>query len=170
MEDFNSNSNVLYEVENFLDENYRFRKNVLSTKTEMLNKNDNNEGQEKWIPITLEVMNSIVRNAKKENIGGKKSPRKDIEEFIHSDAIELFNPSMDYLNSLPEWDGKNHVALLFNRIPGITTEQLSWCSIWIHSCVAHWMGMDVSHGNECVPVTILGKNNNCFYFFQLFVV
>ena len=68
--------------------------------------------------------------------------------------IPAFNPIRDYLDSLPQWDGKNHVAELFGRLPGITTEQLSWCSVWLRSVVAHWMGMDPLHGNECVPVLI----------------
>ena len=55
---------------------------------------------------------------------------------------------------LPKWDGKNHVAELFGRIPGLTSEQLSWCSIWLRSAVAHWLQMDTLHGNEVVPVLI----------------
>ena len=100
------------------------------------------------------MLNSIVRQAKKAGIGGKKSPRQEIEEYICSNDIPAFNPIRYYLDSLPEWDGKNHVAELFGRLPGITTEQLSWCSVWLRSVVAHWMGMDPLHGNECVPVLI----------------
>ena len=32
------------------------------------------------------------------------------------------------------------------------SEQLAWLSTWIRSAVAHWLGMDTLHGNECVPV------------------
>ena len=143
---------VIYQVEAFLNENYHLRRNILSGKTEIASIGD--EAELKWEPVTAELLNSIVRKAKKAGIGGKKSPRQEIEEYVCSNDVPAFNPIRDYLESLPEWDGKNYVAELFGRIPGITTEQLSWCSVWMRSVVAHWMGMDPLHGNECVPVLI----------------
>ena len=62
--------------------------------------------------------------------------------------------SWNSINKLPEWDGKNHVAALFGRIPGLTSEQLGWCATWFRSAVAHWLQMDMLHGNEAVPVLI----------------
>ena len=122
---------AVYLVECFLHENYEFRRNVLSGKTEFRKKTDDDKTQE-WSVLTFEAMNSIVRKAKMENIS-KKSPRTDIEEFINSDAVANYDPVKDYLNQLPLWDGKNHVADLFNRIPGLTSEQLAWCSTWLRS-------------------------------------
>lgn len=144
---------TIYQVEAFLSENYRFRRNILSGKTEVATATET-EAKTVWQPVTQEVMNSIIRHAKKEGIGGDKSPKQNIEEFICSDAVCDYDPIREYLDSLPAWDGRNHVADLFGRIPGITTEQLSWCSTWLRSAVAHWMGMDTLHGNECVPVLI----------------
>ena len=108
----------------------------------------------KWEVMTKEKVNSIVRAAKKMGVGGKKSPRQDIEEYICSDVVPDFDPIRAYLMGLPKWDGKNHVAELFSRIPGLTSEQLSWCAIWLRSAVAHWLQMDTLHGNEVVPVLI----------------
>ena len=127
---------VVYEVETFLSENYHFRRNVLSGKNEVAAVNPNEEGVLLWEPVTTEVLNSIVRRAKKNGIGGKKSPKRDIEEYVSSNDILSFNPIREYLESLPEWDGKNHVAELFGRLPGITSEQLAWCSVWMRSMVA----------------------------------
>ena len=59
-----------------------------------------------------------------------------------------------FLNDLPQWDGQNHVARLFSRIPGISSEQLAYLSIWLRSAVAHWLQLDTLHGNEVVPVLI----------------
>ena len=162
---------VIYQVEAFLCENYQFRRNVLSGKTEMAPV-VSDEGQEpKWEPVTVELLNSIVRRAKKEGIGGKKSPRKDIEEYICSKDIVAYDPIRDYLEALPEWDGRNHVAGLFGRLPGITSEQLGWCSVWMRSVVAHWLGMDLLHGNEYVPVLVgpqgCGKSTFAVHFLNL---
>lgn len=149
---------AIYEVEAFLNENYEFRCNVLNGKVEMRESGEKPEvsGDSKtsWQPVTPQVINSIVRKAKKAGIGGKKSPRQNIEEYILSDAVPSFDPICEYLESLPEWDGKNRVADLFNRLPGINSEQLGWCATWMRSTVAHWLGMDMLHGNECVPILI----------------
>lgn len=164
---------ALYQVEAFLNENYRFRRNVLNGKVEintLTEKADedtdttskdtettpDDSSTRRWNPVTPQVINSIVRHAKKEGIGGDKTPRQNIEEFIGSDAIEDYDPIHTFLDNLPAWDGHNHVADLFGRIPGITTEQLAWCATWLRSAVAHWLNMDILHGNECVPI-LIGK-------------
>lgn len=164
-----SNQSAIYMVESFMEDNYAFRRNLLSGKTEMVEllKEDEDATSEKenapsdvektdlkWEVLTKEKVNSIVRNAKKQGVGGKKSPRQDIEEYIGSDAVDDYNPIQHYLENLPKWDGKNYVAELFGRIPGLTSEQLAWCATWLRSAVAHWLQMDVAHGNEAVPVLI----------------
>ena len=152
-------------AESFLDEFYLFRRNVLSGKTEYYtviddseeSTNENEEAetaQEICKVLTPEAINSIVRHAKKMGIGGKKSPRQDIIEYLNSEDIPIFDPIREYLENLPKWDGKNHVAALFSRIPGLTSEQLAWCATWLRSSVAHWLQMDMLHGNEAVPVLI----------------
>lgn len=162
-------------VESFLDEYYLFRRNVLSGKTEYftLSKNEDETeepveeepetgGEEEessdstWKVLTPEAFNSIVRHAKRLGVGGKKSPRQDIEEFVRSEEVPEFDPIREYLENLPEWDGKNHVAELFGRIPGLTSEQLGWCATWLRSAVAHWLQIDMFHGNETTPV-LIGK-------------
>ncbi|MBQ0019813.1 MAG: DUF3874 domain-containing protein [Bacteroidales bacterium] len=140
---------AIYQVEAFLSENYQFRRNLLSGKTEVAPW----PGTE-WIPVTVEALNSIVRHAKKEGVGGDRSPKQNIEEYVNSDAVPNYDPIREYLEGLPRWDGRNHVSELFGRLPGLNTEQLAWCSTWMRSMVAHWLGMDTLHGNECVPVLI----------------
>ena len=146
-------------VESFLDEYYLFRRNILSGKTEYLiiKKDDESEQEAKdgdWKVLTNNAFNSIVRHAKRLGIGENKSPRQDIDEFINSEEVPVYNPIKEYLESLPKWEGQNQVAELFGRIPGLTSEQLNWCSIWFRSAVAHWLQMDMLHGNEAVPILI----------------
>ena len=146
-------------VESFLDEYYLFRRNILSGKTEYLiiKKDDESEQEEKegdWKVLTNNAFNSIVRHAKRLGIGENKSPRQDIDEFVNSEEVPVYNPIKEYLENLPKWEGQNQVAELFGRIPGLTSEQLNWCSIWLRSAVAHWLQMDMLHGNEAVPILI----------------
>ncbi|MCR4915337.1 MAG: DUF5906 domain-containing protein [Prevotella sp.] len=152
-------------VELFLNERYRFRRNVLNGKVELADLPDvdvpaEEAGREtsdhslEWRPLTQEALNSIIRRAKKEQVCEKGSPKTAIVEFVHSEDVPVHNPIGDYLKQLPVWDGKNHIAQLFSRLPGLTSEQQAFLATWLRSTVAHWLQMDTLHGNECVPTLI----------------
>ena len=138
-------------VELFLNENYRFRRNVLSGKVEFATQAD-----DAWRPLTQAALNSIVIRAKREEVLEKGSPKAEITEYVQSEEVPEHNPVLAFLSSLPKWDRQNHIARVFSRLPGITSEQLNYLTIWLRSSVAHWMQMDMLHGNECVP-TLIGS-------------
>ncbi len=138
-------------VEQFLSDNYLFRCNELNGKVEFKARTD--EAVEYRV-LTEKALNSIILRAQREEICEKGSPKTDIIMYVNSEEIPLFNPIQSFLNQLPQWDGQNHVARLFSRLPGISTEQQNFLSIWLRSAVAHWLQMDTMHGNEVVPVLI----------------
>ena len=138
-------------IELFLNENYLFRRNVLNGKVEFLTKPD-----EDFRPLTPAALNSIIIRAKREQVLEKGSPKTEITEYVTSEEVPEHNPVKAFLGSLPAWDGQNHIAKVFGRLPGITSEQLNYLTIWLRSSVAHWLQMDMLHGNECVP-TIIGS-------------
>ena len=121
------------EAELFLQDNYLFRRNMLNGKIEFAT-------LPAEVPVyrtlTQEALNSIIIHAKKEDICDGK-PKTDILELIHSEAVPTFNPIQDFLEHLPQWDGQNHVAKLFGRLPGISTEQHGFLAVWLRSTVAH---------------------------------
>ena len=145
-----SQENAL-EAELFLQENYLFRRNVLNGKVEFATLPAE---EPHYRALTQEALNSIVIRAKRENICEKGNPKTEIMELIHSEEVREHNPIKEYLKSLPKWDGQNHVAQLFSRLPGISTELHGFLAIWLRSAVAHWLQMDQVHGNECVPTLI----------------
>ena len=138
-------------IELFLNENYLFRRNMLNGKVEFLTKPD-----EDFRPLTPAALNSIIIRAKREQVLEKGSPKTEITEYVTSEEVPEHNPVKAFLGSLPAWDGQNHIAKVFGRLPGITSEQLNYLTIWLRSSVAHWLQMDMLHGNECVP-TIIGS-------------
>ena len=139
-------------IEPFLNNHYRFRRNVLNGKVEFTTLNDDGQPAD-YRPLTQEALNSIVLRAKREEVC-EGSPKTDIVEYVHSEEVPIYNPVDEFLNGLPVWDGKNHVAALFSRLPGISSEQLAFLAVWMRSTVAHWLQMDTLHGNECVPTLI----------------
>ena len=160
-------------IEQFLMENYRFRRNILNGKVEfaILPKaadaaNSNTAGDSGSLlcasdeadlesrPLTQAALNSIVIRAKREQILEKGSPKTEIADYVESEEVPEYNPVQAFLMNLPQWDGQNRVAQLFSRLPGISSEQLNYLTIWLRSAVAHWLQMDMLHGNECVPTLI----------------
>ena len=160
-------------IELFLLTHYRFRRNILNGKVEfaILPKADNtaegntaepigslssasNEAELEFRPLTQAALNSIIIRAKREQVLEKGSPKTEITEYVTSEEVPEHNPVQEFLNTLPEWDGQNHIAKVLGRLPGITSEQLNYLTIWLRSSVAHWMQLDMLHGNECVPTLI----------------
>ena len=161
-------------IELFLLTHYRFRRNILNGKVEfaILPKADNtaegntaepldslssasgNEAELEFRPLTQVALNSIIIRAKREQVLEKGSPKTEITEYVTSEEVPEHNPVQEFLKTLPEWDGQNHIAKVFGRLPGITSEQLNYLTIWLRSSVAHWMQLDMLHGNECVPTLI----------------
>ena len=146
----NASQEATLAIELFLNENYVFRRNTLNGKVEfaMLPKAD------VFRPLTKEALNSIVIRAKREQVLEKGTPKTEITEYVESEEIPVYNPAQAFLTNLPKWDGQNHIARIFGRIPGISSEQLNYLTIWLRSAVAHWLQMDMLHGNECVPTFI----------------
>ena len=138
-------------IEQFLTDNYLFRRNVLNGKVEF--KARNNEDAD-YRPLTQEALNSIIIRALREGLDEECNPKADITMYVNSEEVPLYNPILTFLNNLPQWDGQNHVARLFSRLPGLSTEQLAFLAVWLRSTVAHWLQMDTMHGNEVVPVLI----------------
>ena len=162
-------------IELFLMENYRFRRNILNGKVEFatlpkaaqtaegntVGTSDSlssgfDEANLQFRTLAPAALNSIVIRAKKEQVLEKGSPKTEITEWVESEEVPEYNPVQYFLGHLPVWDGQNHIAQVFSRIPGLSSELLNYLTIWFRSAVAHWLQMDMLHGNECVP-TLIGS-------------
>jgi GTPase SAR1 family protein len=154
-------------IEQFLMSYYRFRRNTLSGKVEFATlpeaaetadglSNGLDEANLNYRPLTQAALKSIVIRAKREDVLEKGNPKTEIADYVESEEVPEYNPVQAFLKNLPQWDGQNRVAQLFSRLPGISSEQLNYLAIWLRSTVAHWLQMDMLHGNECVP-TLIGS-------------
>ena len=144
------NESVLI-IEQFLNDNYRLRRNMLSGKVEFKMRA---EVTADYRPLTQEALNSIIIRALREGLDDECNPKADITMYVNSEEVRMYNPVLAFLNDLPKWDGQNHVAKLFSRIPGLSSEQLAFLAVWLRATVAHWLQLDTMHGNEVVPVLI----------------
>ena len=157
---------TLLAIEQFLHDNYLFRRNILSGKVEFAvlplaeqdpessAKLSESSAEPTFRPLTQEALNSTILRAKREQICEKGNPKATIIEYVQSEEVAAFNPIGAFLDGLPQWDGQDHMNRLFSRLPGISTEQHNFLAIWLRSVVAHWLQMDLLHSNECVPTLI----------------
>ena len=158
-------------VQEYLFDTREFRRNVLNGKVELRERPGNQTDgdacttpQGPFRPLTLEELNSIVLDTEAA-LPGEKCIHRRITTIINSCQTPVFDPAREWLESLPAWDGKNHVGALLDRLPGLRAEQRYWLTIWLLSMVAHWLQMDSLHGNEVVPTFIgeqgCGKSTFC---------
>lgn len=150
-------------VEEFMSVCYQFRRNVLSNKYEMCDipdtideKMDEQTAQPvpQWRPVSRESINTIVRRIRRE-LGEDYASKTAVEEYIYAEETPAFDPIAEFLDTLPSWDGKDRVRELFERLPSVNEELLSYLKVWFRSAVAHWMNIDPLHGNEQV-LTLIG--------------
>ena len=152
-------------IEQYLMTNYRFRRNILNGKVEFATlpkAADATDGLSSgsegaglvFRTLTPAAIKSIVIKAKREEVLKKGNPKTEITDYVESEEVPEYNPVQKFLNNLPAWDGQNHIAKVFGRLPGISSEQLHFLTVWLLSCAAHWQQMDMLHGNECVPTFI----------------
>ena len=151
----------LMQIEEFFEQNYLFRNNVLNGRYEVTRVGQNSLV---WQHLTNERWNSIVWNLEMA-LPDVKSLKKYAEMYVYSEHTPLYDPIAEYMNKLPTWDGKDHVGNLINCLSGVNEKQSEWIRIWLRSMVAHWMKMDVEHGNDVVLLLMgdqgCGKSTFC---------
>lgn len=131
---FESEFNVKYgsvvqKVEFFLNENFKFRRNTIS-------------GDLFWRPVNSEqwslckyndVWRFLHHNTK--SISDKKIKINigDVTNLLESSYVPEYNPFKDYFDTLPPWDGIDHITALANHIQ--CEDQDFWLSMFKKSLV-----------------------------------
>ena len=143
----------------FLNTNYELRKNVMRGVAEYRMRTGVGFS---FQDLTEEARNSITMRALEQGI---RCWDKDIRRYVNSDDIERYDPVNDYLEHLPQWDGKDRVTALAERVPTEWTEWTHLFHIWMRSMVAMWLGKGQLTGNALVPLLIgrqgCGKSSFC---------
>ena len=151
----------LMQIEEFFEQNYLFRNNVLNGRYEVTRVGQNSLV---WQHLTNERWNSIVWNLEMA-LPDVKSIKNYAELYVYSEHTPLFDPIKDYLEHLPSWDGKDHVGRLINCLAGVNEKQKEWLRIWLRSMVTHWLKIEVEHANDVVLLLMgdqgCGKSTFC---------
>lgn len=136
------------QFEDFLKRRYELRFNTV---TDDLEYRERDSIHFHFRPVDKRVRNSIAINALKEGI---RVWDRDVDRYLHSDYVPVFNPVEEYLFEVGKWDGRDRIRELADCVP---CNQPHWRELfyrWFLSMVAHWQGLDKQHGNATTPILI----------------
>lgn len=145
---FSDNNSILQKsLETFLQEIIEFRFNLLNEETESRYKRSE---ADRFYPVTQRDLNSICMEARRTGIDCRD---RDVNRFVYSKEVKEYHPFRQYMEWLPEWDGKDRVSDLARRV---SSEPL-WVEgfhRWMLALASQWMGSDRMHANSLAPILV----------------
>lgn len=142
-----------------LAERYEFRYNMLTGQVEYRMKKD--AGCEFCI-LDKRMLYTLCLEMRESGISCWD---KDIQRYIFSSRIDEYHPMREYFGSLPQWDGRQRVMPLIQRITDVDI----CCNAmfrWFVALAGQWMGLDSGYGNSLAPLLVsslqgVGKSTFC---------
>lgn len=139
---------TVFRLEEFMNRRYEFRFNTLRDEVEYRQRDSIHFY---FKSIDRRSRNSISINALKEGI---RVWDRDVDRFLMSEYVPLYNPVEDYLCEVGRWDGKDRIRALANLVPCNNPHWRELFYRWFLSMVAHWRGLDKQHGNSTSPLLV----------------
>lgn len=146
-------------LEEFLNRRYEFRYNTVLDDLEYRQRDSIHFY---FKPVEKRVRNSISIEALKEGISAWD---RDVDRFLNSEYVPLYNPVEEFLYDAGRWDGKDRIRALADLVPCNNPHWRELFYRWFLSMVAHWRGLDNQHGNSTSPLLVgaQGYRKSTFY-------
>ena len=135
-------------LEEFMNRRYEFRYNTVLDDLEYRQRDSIHFY---FKPVDKRVRNSISISALKEGISAWD---RDVDRFLNSEYVPLYNPVEEYLYDTGRWDGKDRIRALADLVPCNNPHWRELFYRWFLSMVAHWQGVDRQHGNSTSPLLV----------------
>ena len=149
-------------LEEFLRRRYMFRKNCVTGDIEYQEKH---RYMLQWKPLTEEAQNGINNAAIREGI---KAWPKDFERYINNDHTERYDPVRQWLDDLPQWDGRDRLGEMADRVPTSVPDWRDNFKIWMRSMVSQWRsGRDAMYGAQMVLMLVGGQGTRKSTFMRM---
>ena len=143
---------LLDKLEAYLFASYDFRFNVLTEQTEYRRK-----GGEAFRQVEQRILNTLCIDARSQGINCWD---KDVSRLLLSEKIADYHPFVEYVDSLPEWDGVDRVSELALRV----SDKPLWVNgfhRWMLAMVAQWMNLDSQCANAVAPLLVSTEQGRC---------
>ena len=136
-------------MKQFLQRRYVFRRNVVTGDVEY---------QEKgryilsWRPLSQEARNDINNAAIDEGI---KVWPQDMDRLLGSSQVSDYDPVREWLNALPQWDGRDRLGEMADRVPTRMPQWRDNFKVWMRSMVSQWTsGAGQMYGAQMVMMFV----------------
>ena len=107
---------------NYLKSHYRFRYNTVKKTTEYCP-----NGEKMFRYLEDDDFRSIRINIEKDNKVNFKCSRELLKDIIFSNSTwKKFDPFKNWIDKLPKWDGKDHIAMLASTIHSTDDKYFCW--------------------------------------------
>lgn len=97
------------------------------------------------------AQNSILLDAQSEGIAVWD---RDVDRYLHSNRVSVYNPLEEFIFHLPNWDKKDRITELADRVPCANPHWTMLFHRWFLNMVAHWRGYDRQHANSTSPLLV----------------
>lgn len=138
-------------LNDFIHRRYVFRRNVITGSVEYM---ERRRYVTLWHPVNDTACNSICIAAHK---AGIVAWDKDVRRYLDSDNINDYDPIMEWLWSLPAWDGHDRIGELAATVPTSMPEWSRLFRQWLRSMVAQWRNLNSLYGSSVVMMLIGGQ-------------
>ena len=138
----------VFRLEEFMGRRYEFRYNTVLDDLEYRQRDSVHFY---FKPADQRARSTVSMNALKEGI---RVWDRDINRFLTSDHVPLYNPVEEYLYDTGRWDGKDRIRALADLVPCHNPHWQELFYRWFLGMVAHWRGMDRQHGNNTSPLLV----------------
>lgn len=132
----------------FMERRYEFRYNQLIGDLEYRQRDS--------IHFYFHVMDQRARSsvAMDALLEGLRVWDRDVNRYLTSNRVPLYNPVEEYLCNVGRWDGKDRIRALADLVPCNNPHWRELFYRWFLSMVAHWRGLDKMHSNSTSPLLI----------------
>ena len=156
----------VFRLEEFMGRRYEFRYNTVLDDLEYRQRDSVHFY---FKPADQRARSTVSMNALKEGI---RVWDRDINRFLTSDHVPLYNPVEEYLYDTGRWDGKDRIRALADLVPCHNPHWRELFYRWFLGMVAHWRGMDRQHGNNTSPLLVGSqgfRKSTLFDFLKLYL-
>ena len=143
------NDSTLLRAEEYIKEYYHVRYNRLSREHELRERTNSRAA---WQALNEELCCTLLMEMQHAGIGLTK-PYLVRTVVRGNKGVAHYHPVCDYLDTLPKWDGHDHIDALFRRITH-DEQLLLWLRRWLLGMVAQVQGRLGKYGNSVCPLII----------------
>lgn len=150
---------MMLAIDRFLKKKYDLRFNEMNGSVELRRKIST---EDTFRPLTKRLQNTVAIEAMNASVPAWD---RDIDRYLHSEYVPVYNPVEDYFFHLEKWDGIDRITELAERIPCEHPHFKLLFKRWLLSMVGHWIRPDKTFANSTVLVMTggqgVGKSTFC---------